>query len=343
LVGEKRGLNLPNTLKQTVTEFGHSPDGARVDRVSISNGGVTARIITWGASLQDFRHDAVPHPLVLGSPSLAPYLTRMLYFGAIAGRVANRIAGGSAMLEGRRLTLERNDKGRSTLHGGSRGSTSVNWTLEDIAPTSCQMSVVLPDGQGGFPGAVTITVVYALNDQGALSVDLTARTDAPTFCNLAHHSYWNLDGSADISRHKLWVNADRYLPLDGDQIPLDAPLAVAGTPFDFRQPRTPDTRLDHNFCLNDALGLRPACTFEGGGLRLTVETTEPGLQVYDGFGIDTQGDLGLQGAPYGSRAGLALEPQRWPDAPNHPDFPSILLRPDQTYRQTSVFRVENCG
>lgn len=329
----------------SVAPFGVAPDGTRIDRVTIANGGALARILTWGATVQDFRLEGVAHPLVLGSPTLAPYRGRMLYFGAIVGRVANRIAGGQAPLDGRRLMLERNDKGRCTLHGGAQGSSGVPWRLDGHDARSCQMSVTLPDGQGGFPGALSITARHALDDTGALIVDLAATTDAPGFCNLAHHGYWTLDGTADLAGHRLSVAAEHYLPVDADQIPLGAPQPVVGTTFDHRAARPLTARLDHNFCLGapGADGLRRACTLCAGGLRLTVDTTEPGLQVFTGDTIDTRGDAGLRGLPYGPRAGVALEPQRWPDAPNHPLYPSIRLDPGETYRQRSVFAVRRIG
>lgn len=341
VVGDRSdGVHRNSINAEQVTAFGQTPDGTRVDIATISNGGATARVMTWGASLQDFRLAGVHHPLVLGSPVLPPYWGSMLYFGAIVGRVANRIAHGHASLNGSDLTLERNDQGRHTLHGGTLGASGVNWRLDSVERESCQLSVTLPDGQGGFPGNLDICALYSLTAEGALSVDLTAQTDAPTFCNLAHHSYWNLDGHTNVSDHLLWVNAKRYLPVDAAQIPLSCPSKVAHTAFDYRNPRKIADDLDHNFCRTDVEGLRRACTLRAGELRLSVDTTEPGLQVYAGKFIDTRPDLGLTGTAYGRNAGVALEPQAWPNAPNAPEFPSILLNPGEMYHQRSVFHIE---
>jgi len=351
-----RGLNLANDglsgstttleailhreFRNRVTDFGLAPDGTPVKRVEIANGGSTAFVMTWGASLQDFRIDGIEYPLVLGSPTLPPYWDPMRYFGAIVGRVANRIAAGRATLDGENLTLECNESGRNMLHGGDQGSWAVPWSLVGYDAHSCQMRVVLPDGQGGFPGAIDLLVTYALDGNGALSIDLAATSNAPTFCALAHHSYWNLDGRSDVSQHHLKVSADRYLPVDAYGVPTGRPQHVYGTVFDYHTARPIGAELDHNFCLNAEQVMQQACTLEAGGLRLDVETTEPGLQVYSGKHINTGRALGLCGAPYGAGAGVALEPQHWPDAPNQPDYPSIVLRPGQVYRQRSVFRVQ---
>jgi aldose 1-epimerase len=194
------------------------------------------------------------------------------------------------------------------------------------------MSLTMPDGGGGFPGTLSLSVEYRLEEDGALSVEIEATSDGPTFCNPAQHSYWNLSGEADLSHHKLTVHAERYLEVDARKIPLGGPRPVAGTPFDYRKaaslPGEEGPPLDHNFCLRDEPG------------ELRVITTEPGLQVYDGQHIDSGQHLGHSGTPYGARAGIALEPQRWPDAPNHPDYPSILLRPGETYRQLSRFHAK---
>jgi aldose 1-epimerase len=325
--------------------FGVAPDGSVVEPVVLERGGSKASLITWGASLQDFRLSGVSHSLVLGSPRFEPYLDLMNHFGAIAGRVANRIAGGRAELDGRVIELERNEGGETCLHGGSGGSGVSNWNLEGHDASRCRMSLRMPDGGGGFPGALNLGVEYRLEEDGALSVEIEAASDAPTFCNPAQHSYWNLSGEADLSHHKLTVHAERYLEVDARKIPLGEPRPVAGTPFDYRKaaslPGEEGPPLDHNFCLRDEPGeLRRAAVLEAGGIELRVFTTEPGLQVYDGLHIDSGQHLGHSGTPYGARAGIALEPQRWPDAPNHPGYPSILLRPGETYRQLSRFHAK---
>lgn len=328
--------------------FSMAPDGSPVQSVEISNGGVTATVMTWGAALQDLRREGTPHSLVLGSPDFAAYLGPMRYFGAIVGRVANRIEGGRAMLDGQSFDFDRNEAGRTTLHGGTTGSSQRNWRLEGNDATSCRMTLVLGHGEDGFPGNLAISATYSLDDEGALEIALEGRTDRPTFCGLAHHSYWNLDGTADLARHRLAVSADTYLPVDAELIPLGAPASVEGTGFDFRQMRHvlggAAIPLDHNFCLRDSgHGLRPACTLAAGDLRLDVTTTAPGLQVYDGANLATAPFAGHAGFPYGAHAGIALEPQHWPDAPHHPDFPSVVLRPDDAYVQRSRFHIRQAG
>ncbi|EPX83679.1 aldose epimerase family protein [Salipiger mucosus] len=325
-----------------VEHFGTDLYGDPVHLVRLRGGGTEAAVMTWGASLQDLRRDGVPHSLVLGSPDFEAYLGPMTHFGAIAGPVANRIAGGRAPLDGRVLELERNENGRTTLHGGSRGTSRSNWVLEGHDGHSCRMSIRVADGTCGFPGNLDLSVTYSLDSVGALWVEIEGHTDAPGFCSPAHHAYWTLDGREDISEHLLTVAADSYLPVDADKIPLD-PAPVAGTRFDFRTPRAitapGEEGLDHNFCLRETEGLHPVCTLTAGGLQLDVTSTEPGLQVYDAGAMSTAPRTGHGGLPYGPLAGVALEPQRWPDAPNRSGFPPVVLRPGETYFQRSRFYI----
>ncbi|MEO1470672.1 MAG: aldose epimerase family protein [Pseudomonadota bacterium] len=335
-------LYRPDGPAAPIERFGTAPDGTPVHRVRLEGGGTRAAILTWGASLQDFRVDAHDRPLVLGSPAFEAYPTVMRHFGAIAGRVANRIAGGRAPLGDGTVELERNEAGRTTLHAGSTGTGISLWKLEGTDRRSCALRITCPDGASGFPGTLHATAVYRLDDAGALVLEIEAHADAPTFCNFASHAYWSLDGGADLSGHTLQVAASRYLPVDEAKIPLGPPAPVEGR-FDFRQPRAVmapgDGPLDHNFCLDAPGGAATACSLAAGGLRLDVTTTEPGLQLYDGGALATAPHPGHGGAPYGAHAGLAIEPQRWPDAPNHPDYPSILLEPGQRYSQRTRFHV----
>ena len=325
--------------------FGTAPDGSPVRRAVLSNGGTTAAVMTWGASLQDFRLAGFDRSLVLGSPEVPPYLGPMRHFGAIVGRVANRIAGGRAVLDGQDLTLERNENGRTTLHGGATGTSVSNWQLDDCDATSCRLSIRVPDGAGGFPGTLDLAALYRLGEDGALTLEIEGRTDAPTFCNPAHHSYWAL--TPRLADLRLRVDAERYLPVDADKIPLGPPAPVAGTRFDFRTPRRvtgrDDAPLDHNFCLTQGGGVRFACRLEGGPLRLDIATDAPGVQVYDGAGIDSGDAPTHTGKPYRAHAGVAIEPQGWPDAPNHAEYPQITLRPGETFHQVSRFHVTAPG
>ena len=321
-----------------------APDGTRVAQVEISNGGARARILSWGATLQELRLDGIPHSIVLGSPDPEAYFGPMRYFGAIVGPLANRIAGGRLVIDGREHGLERNDNGRTTLHGGTGGFAFRNWEVARRWPERVELRLAHPDGLGGFPGPIAATVEYSLDADGALSIGIGGGARQPTVFGPAFHGYWSLDGGADLSGHLLEVDAGTYLPVDGDQIPEGAPAPVAGTGFDYREPRAPDAGLDHNFCLADGQGrLRRACTLRAGGLKLDVETTEPGLQVYAGGNVETAPFAGHGGIPYGANAGIAIEPQFWPDAPNQPGYPSPVLRPGESYRQVSRFAVSRAG
>ncbi len=326
-----------------VKQFGKCEDGSIVQLITLENGGTTISVMTFGASLQNFKRENIDHSLVLGSPSLEPYFTSMRYFGATAGPVANRIANGQIKLNNRVINLDCNENNTTTLHGGSMGCSDLNWKLEGYDENSCRFALQMVDGLCGFPGNRCFTVTYTLAEDGALVVEMTGRTDSPTICNLAHHSYWNLDGLDTISGHKLSIEADSYLPVNDLKIPMSAPISVEHSRYDFRTPRPVnckgDTPLDHNFCLRQSsASLRQACVLEGGtGVKLSIQTTEPGLQVYDGFGLSTA--PGHSGKAYGPMAGIALEPQLWPDAPNHRAYPSILLQPDDVYHQISRFEV----
>nr|WP_278250425.1 aldose epimerase family protein [Paracoccus fontiphilus] len=314
------------------------PDGRRVDRLTLRGGGLTARILTLGATVQDLRMEGVDHPLVLGCPDPADYLGGGLYMGATVGRFANRISGARFTLDGREYRTDPNFRGRHTLHGGSRGTFWHLWQVEKVQDDSATLSLTVPDGDMGFPGNMTIRSHIALRD-GALVFGIQAETDAPTPCNLAHHGYFNLDGGEDVRGHRLRIAADRYLPVDGDLIPLPGTAPVEGTRFDFRQARpiTPGD-YDHNFCLSDGPAApRVVAELTGqSGIRMEVTTDQPGLQVYDGVHFD--GLAGLDGRRYGRFAGLALETQGWPDAPNRPDFPDAILRPGRIYRHHVAYR-----
>lgn len=314
------------------------PDGRKVDRLTLTGGGLTAHVLTLGATVQDLRMDGVGYPLVLGCPAPADYLGDGLYVGAIVGRFANRIGGARFTLDGRDHRTDPNFRGRHTLHGGTRGTHWHIWTLEEAGPHDATLSLALLDREMGFPGTLFIRARITLRE-GAMIFDLTAETDLPTPCNLAHHGYFNLDGGGDVRHHRLRVAADRYVPVDDDLIPLAGAAPVQGTPFDFRQARQiAPGGYDHNFCLSDAPVVpRVVADLTGqSGIRMQVETDQPGLQVYDGVHFD--GLAGLDGRRYGRFAGVALEMQGWPDAPNRPDFPDAILRPGQVYRHHAAYR-----
>ena len=317
--------------------FGTTPDGDAVELIRLTGGGTVAQVLTWGATLQDLRVAGVGHSLVLGSEEFAAYLGPLRYAGAVVGPVANRIAGGTAVLDGQRYEFERNENGVTTLHGGHIGTDARLWSVQEVSESACTLTLHLPDGEGGFPGNRDLTATYALDDDGALMITLTATTDAPTWINLASHGYWTVAGRDGLGDQMLQIGATRYLPVDDRLIP-DAPAPVAGTRYDFRKARPVvregDVLLDHNFCLDGA----PAVTLTGNGVRLTVTTDAPGLQVYEAVHLDAPN--GHDGRHYGPHAGLAIEPNHWPDSPNNSDFPSIRLDPGETWRQVSRFHVQ---
>ena len=317
-----------------ITDFGKSSTGDIVQAVSISAGELTARFLTYGATLQSLHLAGTAHSLTLGSDALQDYAGGMLYFGAIVGPVANRIANAKTMLNGKSLQFDANENG-ALLHGGSLGTHCKIWTIAETTAASVTLTLNLPHGHGGFPGNRHLRAAFSLLAPASLRLTLTATTDAPSLMNLANHSYWNLDGSDHWQGHALQIVADHVLPVDAALIPTGAVAAVAGTPFDFRTRRalTPGKPpLDTNFCLGTAkTALRPVATLTGAsGLTMTLATTEPGLQIYDAARTARPGKSVYEG--------LAIEAQGWPDAPNHPDFPSVQITPDHPYSQTTEWR-----
>lgn len=321
-----------------IEDAGTLPDGRQVRAILLRAGRLRARVLTLGAIVQDLRLQGYRHPLVLGAPDPAPYLTTHRYIGAIVGRFANRIGNARFTIAGQTFHTDANFLGRHTLHGGADGPDLMLWSIREQRANSATLMLNLADGHMGFPGNLAITAQIALQDD-ALQIGLSATTDAATPCSLTHHGYFDLDGLGDIRGHHLQIMADHMLSLDADQIPTGQIAPIAGTDFDFRKGRVlGNTALDHNFCLSSApQPLRPVAMLQGqNGLRMQVETTACGLQVYDGahFGMLP----GLDNRVYHAHAGLALETQHWPDAPNQPGFPDAILRPGQTYRSETRYR-----
>ena len=330
-------------------EWGTAPDGETVHRVKIAGGGLTAQVMTWGAVVQDLRLEGHAPPLVLGFETFDPYPAQSPYFGAIAGRCANRMAHGRFELDGRTVQLDRNFLGRHHLHGGAKGFGKRVWEIEDRGGDHVVLRFVSPDGDMGYPGTLTARCTYRLADDGTLAVRLEAETDAPTICNLAQHSYFNLDdgGATDILDHVMQIEADSYLPVDDDMIPTGEVRPVAGTEYDFRQARPirmerdgAQVLYDQNFCVSrERRPVRRIVTAAGARSGVTLEThsNEPGVQFYAGHKIAVTAP-GLDGIAYQPRSGFCLEAQLWPDAPNHPDFPSVVLRPGERYLQETEYR-----
>ena len=329
-------------MSETFGTFGRE----MVGRVTISDGALAAKVITWGAVVQDLRLAGHAPPLVLGFESFDPYPAHSPYFGAVPGRVANRIRDARAPLDERTVELDANVRGVHHLHGGRAGIGRKNWRIEDLGAAHVTLAVDSPDGDMGYPGNYTARCTYRVAD-ATLHVDLSATSDAPTFSNLVQHSYFNLadGGRTDILGHKLRIDADTFLEVDQDFIATGEPVSVGGTRFDFRELRTihageGDPPIwDNNLCVSDEqVAMREVARLESpsGAVAMKVSTTEPGVQFYAGHKIDVPVP-GLDGIRYVPRSGLCLETQAWPDGPNNPDYPSTVLRPGHTRSQKTAY------
>jgi aldose 1-epimerase len=341
-------------------DFGAAPDGTAVELYTLtSECGVEVCLTPFGATLQRLKapdRNGELSDVVLGFPTLDGYITHARsYFGGTVGRYANRIAQGRFVLDGIEYNLSRND-GEHSLHGGSAGFSQRVWRAAIEAPRAVAFCYTSPSGEMGYAGTLEVEVRYTLSD-ASLRIDYCASTDAPTIINLTNHALWNLagEGSGAVDGHVLTLAANRYTPVDDTLIPTGELAPVAGTPFDFTAPRRigdplesahPQILLargyDHNFVLPEGgkqmLQLAARLAEPTSGRVLEVFTTEPGLQVYTGNFLDGSA-VGLSGKPYAIRAGIALETQRFPDSPNRQHFPSAVLRPDQLYRSTTIYRL----
>ncbi|AUX78150.1 aldose epimerase family protein [Sinorhizobium fredii] len=326
--------------------FGHLPSGEPVHRLTLTGGGLTARVLTWGSVIQDLRLDGHQAPLVLGFEDFQSYPAHSSYFGATPGRNANRIGDGGFMLDGKAYQLELNEKGVTHLHGGSDNIGKRNWTILDRAEGSVTLRITDPDGRAGYPGNCTVTCTYALKPGGTLNVLYETETDAPTLANVCQHSYFNLDGGEDARGHDIMIAADHYLPTDERLIPTGEIRPVAGTAFDLREMTSLKRQMqgdriayDHNFCLSpERMRKRSVALVRSinSGVSLEVRTTEPGVQLYTGSKLNVPVS-GLEGRRYGPFAGFCLETQVWPDAVNHRGFPNGVLRPGEVLRQETDY------
>lgn len=344
----------------TAEPFGSTVDGTPVEIFTLRNdGGMRVRLMTRGATIVSLHvpdRDGQPADVVLGFDDVAGYESeRNQFFGCTTGRVCNRIARGKFTLDGREYQLAVNN-GPNHLHGGvERSLDKVVWTAEPFATdqeTGVAFRYVSPHGEEGYPGTLSCAVRYALRrDRNELSIGYTATTDQATPVNLTNHSYFNLsgEGSATILRHELELAADAYTPTDATLIPTGQISSVAGTPLDFRQATaigarigqlddTPAIGYDHNYVVRPGDGdiSRVARLKDpASGRILEIRSTQPGVQLYTGNFL--HGQAGKGGKPYPHRSALCLETQHYPDSVNHPDFPTTILRPGETYRQSCVF------
>ncbi len=343
--------------------YGTTVDGRAVDEYVLTNaGGMEVRIITFGGTITSIR---VPdrrgnfQNVMLGFKNLHDYEFYNAFFSCITGRFANRIGGGRFTLDGTTYLLAANNA-PNHIHGGVVGFDKRVWHAETVSGTnevSLKLDYLSPDGEEGYPGNLAATVTYTLNDANELQVDCGAVTDRPTIVNMTNHAKFNLsgEGMGGVSGHIMMINADYYTPSDATQIPTGELAPVAGTPFDFRRPKVigPGERsmhpqillargYDHNWVINrptndDGAPVLAARVYDPlTGRMLEVVTDAPGLQFYGGNWLNgtTPGSGGL----YRQGDGLALEAEAFPDSPNQPNFPSVVLRPGETYRTTTIFR-----
>ncbi len=345
---------MPNITRMP---FGKTADGQDVELFTMRNAnGIELQAITYGGiitSLKTPDRAGASADIVLGFDAMDGYLKGHPFFGAIVGRYGNRIAKGRFVIDKVPYTLATNN-GPNHLHGGVRGFDKQLWTAEIVSSNSLQFSRVSPDGEEGYPGNLSVQVIYSLTNFNELIVDYKGTTDQPTHVNLTQHSYFNLagHGAGDILGHELMIDADRYTPVDGTLIPTGELAPVADTPFDFRKPTAIGARInaphpqikngqgyDHNFVLNRDSGrlmLVARVSEPTSGRWMEVATTEPGMQFYAGNFLDGK-LIGKGGRSYGRRSGFCLETQHFPDTPNQPAFPTTLLKPGQEYRTRTVF------
>ena len=340
--------------------FGKLAKGTSVDIYTLRNSkGMEARIMTYGGILVSLKvpdRDGKLGDVVLGHDDPASYESNNSpYFGALIGRYGNRIAAGKFTLEGKNYSATVNNS-PNMLHGGNKGFDKVIWKVKEIKNPegpSIELTYVSKDGEEGFPGKLNVTAVYTLTEDNSLKIEFTATTDKTTVVNLTAHSYFNLAGKGNILDDSVYINADKFTPVNTNLIPTGELKPVDGTPFDFRTPTKVGARIeqvdeqikfgngyDHNWVLNKKPGemsVAARVSDPTTGRTLEVSTTEPGVQFYTGNFLDgTQ--IGKGGWKYQFRNGLCFEPQHFPDSPNQPNFPSTTLKPGETYHNTIVYK-----
>lgn len=349
-------LAQPASAREGVVKapFGSLPDGRKVEVYTLANRhGLIAKVMTYGAILTELH---VPDrqgklgDIVLGFDNLEAYLKGHPYFGATVGRVANRIAKGTFTLDGKTYHLAINNH-PNTLHGGKIGFDKVLWSAKPLHTAfgpAVALSYRSKNGEEGFPGNLTVKVIYTLTNDNTLRIDYEATTDRATPINLTHHSYFNLAGRGKVLDHIVQINAEQYVPVDENLIPTGSLASVAGTPFDFQTAHSISDKIaqignqpegyDHTYVLKGARGAlkyTAKVTDPTSGRVLKIWTTEPGVQFYTGNFLD--GTLtGKYGITYEAHDGFSLEAQHFPDSINHPQFPNTVLRPGKVYRQRTV-------
>ena len=340
----------------TKADFGKTPDGRAVEVYTLTSGQVEARVITYGAKIISIRapdRNGRVADVVLGYDTLTEWLADgKTHFGAVVGRYGNRIAKGIFTLDGHTYQIPVNNNGNA-LHGGTAGFDKKFWNAR-LVPDGVEMTLISPDGDMGFPGTLTAKVTYTLA-KNSLTVRYQETSDKPTIVNLTNHTYFNLTGDeeGDVLGHLVTLHAQAFTPTDSTLIPTGEIRGVQGTPMDFRTTHTIGERIesdyeqtklahgyDHNWVLDGKTGTLRQIAFVSepkSGRTLTVMTTEPGVQFYTGNSLDGT-FVGRHGKRYTKHMGFCLETQHYPDSPNHPNFPSTVLRPGQIRSSTTVFQ-----
>jgi aldose 1-epimerase len=356
------GMPLHPPISEKKISFAQSIDGKLADLFILKNkNGLQAGISNYGARwismlVPDQNGNSIN--IVAGFDTIDAYMNpSAAYYGATIGRYANRIANGTFILENKEYRLATNN-GSNHLHGGNKGFHNVVWDVAAINRNSLLLKYFSPDEEEGYPGNLEVFVRYTLTDTDELKIEFTASTDKPTIINLANHAYFNLNGAGngDILNHIIHINADRYTPINKNLIPTGSMDAVQNTPFDFREPVSPGSRIndtdpqliygngyDHSFVLNkeeDSLGIAATAKGDLTGIKMEVRTTEPALHLYTGNFMDGSNILS-NGSVDTFRTAFCMETQHFPDSPNNKNFPSTILMPGIVYQSITVFRFSN--
>lgn len=357
--GRKESPETTEEVKSGAAVFGQLADGKTVNVYTIGNSrGTEMKVINFGGIITSLKvpsRNGTLTDVVLGYDSLSPYLFGNPYFGALIGRFGNRIGGGKFSLGGATYQLAQNDNGNH-LHGGIKGFDKVYWEIEQLDSSRLQLTYKSPDGEEGYPGNLDVRVIYSLSEDNTFQIEYFAKTDKPTVVNLTQHTYFNLGGhdSGDILNHQLQLDAPSFLPVDKGLIPTGEVKSVENTPFDFRTPNTIGARINDNdeqlvfgkgydhcwvFGPNAGAALRSVGALQSHttGIRMEVLTTEPAIQFYSGNFLNGK-NIGKGGHAYQYRYGLCLETQHYPDSPNKPEFPSVVLNPDSVYHSVTAYK-----
>lgn len=338
---------------ENAEKFG-TVDGKDITRYTLKNArGTVVKLMNYGATVTNILvadKNGTLGDITLGYDNLDGYLQKgNPYMGVIAGRYANRIANGAFTLDGKQYTLAKNNNGNS-LHGGLKGFDKVVWDAQPTGDSSVRFTYLSKDGEEGYPGNLNVEVVYTLTSDNALRIDYKATTDKATPVNLTNHTYWNLSAGKDstILSHELMLDADRYTAVNANLIPTGELPTVKGTPMDFNAPARIGTDIqkvaggyDHNWVLNHKAGsldLIGSLYESNSGRYMEIYTTQPGIQFYSGNFLDGTLTNTKQGQKYIKHAGLCLETQHFPDSPNQPSFPNTILKPGETYSQSTIYK-----